>query len=999
MSLTRANLINQSDQILSSPIIENSIVLQTISTNPTLTLTFSPAPTSARVVNFPDPGIPSDTICYLNAVQTLTNKTLTGVILTAPTITDFTNAQHTHLNTVNGGQFAHANLLLRNADDHTQYALLAGRAGGQILTGGTNASDPLTLRSTTDATKGGITVDQDNINMGSGFNINFSGGGQPLGLPNVPIGASAAASKAYVDAQIAALTGGAGVWREDLLSAFQLDNANKAIDQGVAFYWNATPVNGDTFTLTDGTNTETYTYAAVSSAFNPVTGGTATTAMNNLAANINTNSGFWAVLVVTDLQSINATGVVMVITRKVPGATVLDRIYGVTFTSNIGQYVNYGGQLDYRSSLVVNLPTTDPGSATFGINRLTAALIPDEAHVVRAEDDIYLWNSDAGMWQLSGGSIVTATSGPGGGVVGQATYDSNKGLEVTAGVVGVTVDGSSISFNGFGELQVAGGAVPFGTSAPAAAGVAGKVSGDESSGIHIIPSGPTEGAVQVKIDGTTMMFDGFGNLKATPTAASPTGTISKNIPFTSNIPGVSPPSNGVVASDIPTLNYPHGSTTGQLFDITVPDDYSVGNLLILGVYEMFAGTGNVRYQTQAKIVHKSGSIDTATYPATPVTLVAPPTTPTRTTLMTINNGTFTAGDVIQVYISRLGSDVLDTNVNNWVMIAFEYSYTGQVSTRAAVQDIEVYSDSVVAPPATPAFLDSDIPVLSFPTTPDSAEVAIFIVPDNWDGVSDFQIRVDYAMSSAFSGDEVRLETSGNLVDVVNNVITALPVVDFDLYVSNDTNPHRTVVIRSIPAASLTTGSVVELVIRRVTSGLPGTNHPGSFLLINTTASIGLVPTGGFTQTQIEEKYLNPGTFGNITGSVSGTTLYPTFGVTANDFMGLYTLAGTGAGTLNIAFQGRLASFQTQVVNAIAGFQLVSGSAGNVTVTLNIYFEGQGSAVYTQVITPTSTYTEYTVNTSLITPQPTIDKRFYVEVAGVFTGACSFGVSTPFARVE
>lgn len=40
------------------------------------------------------------------------------------------------------------------ADDHTQYALLAGRAGGQTLIGGTAASQNLTLQSTSNATRG-----------------------------------------------------------------------------------------------------------------------------------------------------------------------------------------------------------------------------------------------------------------------------------------------------------------------------------------------------------------------------------------------------------------------------------------------------------------------------------------------------------------------------------------------------------------------------------------------------------------------------------------------------------------------------------------------------------------------------------------------------------------------------------------------------------------------------------------------------------------------------
>lgn len=54
---------------------------------------------------------------------------------------------------------AHSSLSgLTSGDDHTQYALLAGRSGGQTLTGGTGASDPLILQSTSNATKGWVTI-------------------------------------------------------------------------------------------------------------------------------------------------------------------------------------------------------------------------------------------------------------------------------------------------------------------------------------------------------------------------------------------------------------------------------------------------------------------------------------------------------------------------------------------------------------------------------------------------------------------------------------------------------------------------------------------------------------------------------------------------------------------------------------------------------------------------------------------------------------------------
>lgn len=60
---------------------------------------------------------------------------------------------------INEGNLTHNNLSgLTTGDPHTQYALLAGRAGGQIVTGGTASGDDLTLRSTSNATKGDVIV-------------------------------------------------------------------------------------------------------------------------------------------------------------------------------------------------------------------------------------------------------------------------------------------------------------------------------------------------------------------------------------------------------------------------------------------------------------------------------------------------------------------------------------------------------------------------------------------------------------------------------------------------------------------------------------------------------------------------------------------------------------------------------------------------------------------------------------------------------------------------
>src|SRR5690606_26407808 len=69
-----------------------------------------------------------------------------------------------------GGATDHGALTGLSDDDHAQYLLLAGRATGQIATGGTASGDDLTLRSTTDATKGDVILNDQggNVILGGG---------------------------------------------------------------------------------------------------------------------------------------------------------------------------------------------------------------------------------------------------------------------------------------------------------------------------------------------------------------------------------------------------------------------------------------------------------------------------------------------------------------------------------------------------------------------------------------------------------------------------------------------------------------------------------------------------------------------------------------------------------------------------------------------------------------------------------------------------------------
>ena len=77
----------------------------------------------------------------------------TGALIGAGASVDVAEANLTHNNL--GG--------LTTGDPHTQYALLAGRSGGQTFIGGTASGNSLTLKSTSHATKGTVTID-DGIN-------------------------------------------------------------------------------------------------------------------------------------------------------------------------------------------------------------------------------------------------------------------------------------------------------------------------------------------------------------------------------------------------------------------------------------------------------------------------------------------------------------------------------------------------------------------------------------------------------------------------------------------------------------------------------------------------------------------------------------------------------------------------------------------------------------------------------------------------------------------
>ncbi len=138
-------------------------------------------PGQATTLTIPDPGAATDTFVLLGATQTLAAKTLT-----TPTIASFTNAAHDHEAAAGGGILDHGLALTGLADDdHAQYALLAGRTGGQFLTGGTANGDVMRLIASTFFGEGLEVVDGRSLNnayIGGLLRSAFASGGDKQGL-------------------------------------------------------------------------------------------------------------------------------------------------------------------------------------------------------------------------------------------------------------------------------------------------------------------------------------------------------------------------------------------------------------------------------------------------------------------------------------------------------------------------------------------------------------------------------------------------------------------------------------------------------------------------------------------------------------------------------------------------------------------------------------------------------------------------------------------------
>jgi len=594
------------------------------------------------------------------------------------------------------------------------------------------------------------------------------------------------------------------------------------------------------------------------------------------------------------------------------------------------------------------------------------------------------------------GAPPTATSGAGGAVEGTATYDSMKGLAVVGNVAEVLVDGATITFNGSGQLV--GSASVVDATAGSGGATKGKVTADTDKAVDIV-----SGVLEIKVDGVSMGINLSGELETlgAPASGGPTGTVSGMPQFVEDIVSITAPNNDFTGGgDISILAFPPSVITGVRFALGVPEDYFTGPIVVQAVQQMSAAdvAGSVEITTQAKIVDVSaGVIDSGSYPEAQGTHTVPTTTDIeRRTILTVADGDFARGDNIQVLVKRLGNDVGDTNLADWGVLGFQFSYTAIVNGRVATVSSKFFENAAGETATTPNTISAgDISVEDFPTGVDTGLKFEFSVPEHWDEITDCDVRLNYVTSASDPTGVIRLEPRAKIARVVGGTIDTIAPSTFDFTpgAGDDTVPKQSTVVLSIPASALSRGDAVTIILAR--RGLAGPDtHTDDFQLICAMSTFGTVSTLGVTAVTIREEYLNHGSFGNAVGAgVNGDSDF----IDLTDFETYDRMEATvGAGSIDIGYQGRLGALTT-TIKRISFF--VKGT-GTASYTLEVHAEGSGLVHTTGPIAPPVGTTEI-VRTDLdLSAQPMASGRFVVIIKAVFSGAAEeILVGRPFVRLE
>ena len=288
----------------------------------------------------------------------------------------------------------------------------------------------------------GLTIDTANLTLSGGVTID--------GVPN-PTSSGEVANKDYVDLYVLS----SGKLKEMVLHEDQLDNTEGVLGACALVLQNQA-ANDDRVVLTDGTTTRTYYFGTGTGDVQVTIGASVAESMQNLATAIaGDSSGVWqSTVFTTDLDAIDTDGVVVIIEDDNDGTA--SEIYGTNWDAGDCQIVDFGGDYDYSSKTLADIPGSDPASTNFGFRRTQASLDAGEIHYSENDDVQYSWDDDANVWNVmtGSGSIPDATAASGGGVKGKITVDSDYGLSVSTGILSMNITADKGLYFNSGALEI-----------------------------------------------------------------------------------------------------------------------------------------------------------------------------------------------------------------------------------------------------------------------------------------------------------------------------------------------------------------------------------------------------------------------------------------------------------------------------------------------------------------------------------------------------------------
>lgn len=244
--------------------------------------------------------------------------------------------------------------------------------------------------------------------MDSGANVTMVGGGTIKGLPAVAATDDEAISLAQLNAKV--ISG--RIWREAILIQEQLlSGGSGGILQAIVSYVAATlsTTPADTYTIDDGTVTETWTaVAAAPAAFQFIGGVSAAADQAALVAAINNDSTLWSAVETSGLDDYFAgtPSTQFVVYRKATSSNA-DRVYGTLFAASSIKVAEFAtGLQDYTSAAGTesDLPAADPSAKRFGFGRDFASLFTVETHFAVEDNSQWTWDEDDDLWQMTGGT-------------------------------------------------------------------------------------------------------------------------------------------------------------------------------------------------------------------------------------------------------------------------------------------------------------------------------------------------------------------------------------------------------------------------------------------------------------------------------------------------------------------------------------------------------------------------------------------------------------------